>query len=79
MPSSELDEIPTSWREDGVRVETDPDRVRIVSDDYIQHSCNGVNYGTFTPQFKHGDCYWFCNHCKAVISPQLIMAKRLAE
>jgi hypothetical protein len=79
MPDSELDEIPTSWLEDGVKVENDPERIKVVSNDYILHKCDNLYYGTFTPQFKHGNCYWFCNHCRTVISPQLIMAKRLAE
>lgn len=87
MPYSERDEIPASWKKAGVKVENDPSNIRTTEvDGVFLHRCSPLRrhcqdscyHGILSPQFKHGDSYWFCSHCKTVVSPQMIMAIRLA-
>lgn len=81
MPYSERDEMPESWVKG--RIETDPNNILQVGDHvnngYFLHWCGMSYYGTLTPQVKHEDSNWSCSNCQAIVSPQLMMAVRLAK
>lgn len=82
MPYSSQDEIPASWL-DTVTLEADPDKVMVSKNGkYFYHNCGyprDSNQGKLLPQFKHGNCYYFCTTCKVVIPPTTIMALKLGK
>lgn len=83
MPYSSQDGIPVSWR-GKVTLEADPARViSSKNGKYFYHQCGsevlGYARGALLPQFKHGDCPYFCDNCKTVVPAATIMALKLGK
>ena len=84
MPYSSQDEIPASWR-DSVTLDADPDKVIVSSDGkYFYHQCSIAKVslhhrGELRPQFKHGNCPYWCSNCKTIVPAATIMALKLGK
>ncbi|MEK0325220.1 MAG: hypothetical protein QQN63_05905 [Nitrosopumilus sp.] len=83
MPYSSQDEIPASWK-GKVTLDADPDKVVVSSNGkYFYHQCDPKRRNTWQgelrPQFKHGNCAYWCSNCKTIIPPTTIMALRLGR
>lgn len=83
MPYSSQDEIPASWR-GTVTLDADPDNVMPSVDfQHFFHKCGSKKSagwpGELRPQFKHGDCPYFCSTCKVVVPATVIMALKLGK